>query len=122
MNSILRKQIDENEPWSLLGTKILETLELSDVVTYLVQAPPYVIAYIATVVISWSSGRNKEHCFHIIIPIVFGLAGAFILISTLDIGARYFGIILLCNGPFVGLNVRLNLRSTHERMRLLIRA
>jgi hypothetical protein len=28
------------------------------------------------------------------------------MISTLNAGARYFGMFLLCAGPFVGLNVR----------------
>lgn len=86
--------------------QIVETLGFSEVVTYLVQAPPYVIAYFATLAISWSSGRFGEHCFHIIVPILVALAGSVLMISTLNMGARYFSLILLCTGPFVGLNVR----------------
>jgi hypothetical protein len=73
--------------------------------TYLIQAPPYVFAYIATVGISWSSGRFMEHCWHIVACTVATIVGTVIMISTLNVGARYFGMFLLCSGPFVGLNV-----------------
>lgn len=63
------------------------------------------IAYFATLAISWSSGRLLEHCWHIIVPILVALGGAVLMISTLNVGARYFSLILLCTGPFVGLNV-----------------
>ena len=74
--------------------------------TYLIQAPPYIFAYIATCAISWSSGRYMEHCWHIIGSTVGCIVGVIIMISTLNPGARYFGMFLLCAGPFIGLNVR----------------
>ncbi|KAL4738808.1 major facilitator superfamily domain-containing protein [Aspergillus similis] len=91
---------------------IVETLGFSEVVTYLVQAPPYVIAYLATLAISWSSGRFLEHCWHIIVPILVALGGAVLMISTLNVGARYFSLILLCTGPFVGLNIQISWETT----------
>lgn len=83
--------------------------------TYLVQAPPYLIAYIVTLVVSWSSGRFLEHCWHIVVPILVTLAGAVLMISTLNIGARYFSLILLCTGPFVGLNVSVRIISFEDQ-------
>lgn len=104
-----------------MSAKIVETLGFSDVVTYLVQAPPYVIAYFATLAISWSSGRFGEHCWHIIVPILVALVGSVLMISTLNMGARYFSLILLCTGPFVGLNVRsLVIIITEHRPQLTI--
>ncbi|KAL4888037.1 major facilitator superfamily domain-containing protein [Aspergillus ambiguus] len=91
---------------------IVATLNFTEVVTYLVQAPPYLIAYVVTLVVSWSSGRHLEHCWHIIGPILVTLAGAVIMISTLNIGARYFSLILLCTGPFVGLNIQISWETT----------
>ncbi|KAL4798516.1 major facilitator superfamily domain-containing protein [Aspergillus venezuelensis] len=91
---------------------IVDTLGFSEVVTYLIQAPPYVIAYIACLFISWSSGRFLEHCWHIIVPILITLGGAVIMISTLNVGARYFSLILLCSGPFVGLNIQISWETT----------
>lgn len=84
----------------------MDTLGFSKTVTYLIQAPPYVIAYLVTLAVSWSSGRYLEHCFHIIGPMAVAIAGAVIMISTLNVGARYFSLVLLCSGPFVALNVR----------------
>lgn len=69
------------------------------------QAPPYAIAYMATLAISWSSGRILEHCWHIVGPVLVAIAGAVLMIATLNPGARYFGLVLLCTGPYVGLNV-----------------
>ncbi|KAF9883417.1 hypothetical protein FE257_003500 [Aspergillus nanangensis] len=91
---------------------IVATLDFSEVNTYLVQAPPYVIAYIVTLVVSWSSGRLADHCWHIVGPMLVSLAGAVLMISTLNIGARYFSLILLCTGPFVGLNIQISWETT----------
>ncbi|KAG9666978.1 major facilitator superfamily transporter, partial [Aureobasidium melanogenum] len=91
---------------------IMATLGFSKVVTYLVQAPPYVIAYFVTLAISWSSGRHLEHCWHIIGSVAVCLVGAIIMISTLNTGARYFALILLCSGPFVGLNIQISWETT----------
>lgn len=91
---------------------IVDTLGFNKVQTYLVQAPPYVISYIVTLLVSWSSGRMLEHCWHIVASIVTTLIGAVIMISTLNAGARYFSLILLCSGPFVGLNIQLSWETT----------
>ncbi|KFA52356.1 hypothetical protein S40293_09689 [Stachybotrys chartarum IBT 40293] len=86
---------------------ILATLGSNETTTYLVQAPPYVVAYIVTLIISWSSGRFLEHCYHIIGPMAAALIGVVIMISTLSTGARYFSLVLLCSGPFVALNIHI---------------
>ncbi|KAH0175236.1 major facilitator superfamily transporter, partial [Aureobasidium melanogenum] len=91
---------------------IMATLGFSKVVTYLIQAPPYVIAYFVTLGISWSSGRHLEHCWHIIGSIAVCLVGAIIMISTFNTGARYSALVLLCSGPFVGLNIQISWETT----------
>ena len=91
---------------------IVQTLGYSKVVTYLIQAPPYVFAYIFTLVVSWSSGRMLEHCWHIIASISLSLLGAVIMISTLNTGARFFSLFLLVTGPFLGLNLQLSWETT----------
>ncbi|EUC41932.1 hypothetical protein COCMIDRAFT_29378 [Bipolaris oryzae ATCC 44560] len=91
---------------------IISTLGFGKVETYLVQAPPYVIAYFVTLLVSWSSGKRLEHCWHIVGSISVALIGAVIMISTLNVGARYFSLILLCSGPFVGLNIQLSWETT----------
>ncbi|GIZ48044.1 hypothetical protein CKM354_001111900 [Cercospora kikuchii] len=91
---------------------IVNTFGFSQVGTYLIQAPPYLMAYFVTLAISWSSGRHLEHCWHIIGSILMCLVGAVIMISTLNVGARYFSIFLLCSGPFVGLSIQISWETT----------
>lgn len=92
--------------------QIVKTLGYSNLMTYLIQAPPYIFAYLATCAISWSSGRYMEHCWHIVGSTAACIVGVVIMISTLNAGARYFGMFLLCAGPFVGLNVRASFLGT----------
>ncbi|KAK8060103.1 hypothetical protein PG996_010033 [Apiospora saccharicola] len=76
--------------------------------TYLLQAPPYVFAYMLTIGISWSSGRHLEHCWHMVGSMALCLVGAVIMISTLSLGPRYFSLFLLYGGPFVALNLQIS--------------
>lgn len=46
-----------------------------------------------------------EHGYHIIVPILLTLVACVVMITTLNVGARYFCMILMVTGPFVGLNV-----------------
>ncbi len=40
----------------------MDTFGFTEVETYLIQAPPWFVAYIITLVVSWHSGRKLEHC------------------------------------------------------------
>jgi hypothetical protein len=91
---------------------IVQTLGFGKVETYLFQAPPYIFAYIYTLVVSWSSGRRQEYCYHIVVSIALTLIGAVIMISTLNVPARYFSMFLLVCGPFLGLNLQLSWETT----------
>ena len=73
---------------------------------------PYLVAYIVMLTLSWSSGRTGDHAFHIIGAILMCMVGAVIMISTLNPGARYFSVFLLCSGPFLGLNLQLAWETT----------
>ncbi|KAM5350005.1 hypothetical protein ACJ41O_006510 [Fusarium nematophilum] len=91
---------------------IIKTLGFTNNTTYLIQAPPPIIAFLVTLVVSWSSGRRLEHGYHMIVPILFTAVGCAVMISTLNVGARYFSMILLVIGPFVGLNIQLSWETT----------
>ncbi|ETI22878.1 hypothetical protein G647_04672 [Cladophialophora carrionii CBS 160.54] len=86
---------------------IIKTLGYSQLMTYLIQAPPFIFAYLLTCAVSWSSGRYMEHCWHIVGTAAACIVGTVIAISTYSPGARYFGIFLMCSGPFVGLNIHI---------------
>ncbi|RGP79811.1 hypothetical protein FLONG3_2125 [Fusarium longipes] len=91
---------------------IVATLGFSGLTTYLIQAPPPVIAFIVMMGVSWSSGKRLEHGYHIIVPILLTLVGCAVMITTLNVGARYFCMILLVVGPFVGLNLQISWETT----------
>ena len=91
---------------------ILDTFGFDKMTTYLVQAPPYAIAYASACAFAYSSGKFQESCYHIVIPIIAAAVGAATLISTLNVGARYFGLILLVSGTYNGLNLQLSWETT----------
>ena len=92
--------------------QILDTFGFDKMTTYLVQAPPYAIAYITALAFAYTSGKFQESTYHIIFPIVAAAVGAATLISTLNVGARYFGLILLVSGTYNGLNLQLSWETT----------
>jgi hypothetical protein len=90
----------------------METFHFDKLTTYLVQAPPYAIAYAVACGLAYTSGRIQESFYHIVIPIVFSAAGCGMLIGTLNVGARYFGLVLLISGTYSGLNLQLSWETT----------
>lgn len=90
----------------------MKTFNFDKTTTYLVQAPPYAIAYAFACAVAFSCGRLQESTFHVIVPIIFSAAGCGILIGTLNVGARYFGLILLISGTYSGLNLQLSWETT----------
>ncbi|TQN72986.1 putative transporter [Colletotrichum shisoi] len=81
---------------------------LPSLTTYLIQAPPYAFAYAFACVVAWSSGRRQESFWHIVLPIIGSAVGCAVLISTTNVGARYFGLFLLISGTYNGLNLQLS--------------
>jgi hypothetical protein len=90
----------------------MDTFGFDKLTTYLVQAPPYAIAYAAACGFAYTSGRLQESYYHIVIPVVFSAVGCATLIGTLNVGARYFGLILLISGTYSGLNLQLSWETT----------
>ncbi|KAL8386791.1 hypothetical protein RB595_010385 [Gaeumannomyces hyphopodioides] len=91
---------------------ILATLGLSKTATYLVQAPPPIIAIFVQLAVSWSAGRTQEYGYHIIAPIVATAVGCATMITQLNTGLGYFCMILLVIGPFVDLNLQIAWETT----------
>lgn len=105
--SFMRKSISADVTL-LTPAQILETFNFSETNTYLLQAPPYLFAYIVCLAVSWSSGRLLEHCWHIVGSMLLALVGVIIMISTLETAPRYFSLFLLCAGPFIALNLHIS--------------
>ncbi|KAM6504685.1 hypothetical protein FSOLCH5_015187 [Fusarium solani] len=91
---------------------IMKTFGFNKMTTYLIQAPPYAIAYIAACAIAWSCGHFMESTWHVIIPIIAAAGGCGILIGTINVAARYVGMVLLVSGTYSGLNLQLSWETT----------
>lgn len=89
----------------LFWAQILATLGFDEIITYLIQVPPPVIAFMVTLAVSWHSGRVLEYAWHMVVPILLTAVGCAVMITTLNVGGRYFAMILLVTGPFAALNV-----------------
>lgn len=54
---------------------VVATFGMSKVNTLLLTAPPYLLAAVLALVISYTSDRKPERCFHLLTPILFGMVG-----------------------------------------------
>ncbi|TVY55192.1 putative transporter [Lachnellula cervina] len=86
---------------------LVATFNYSRVDTLLLVAPPYVFATIIALAISYSSDKRHERCFHIVVPIFFGMAGFIIAASTTILAARYLSLFLMLGGVYGSYNVAL---------------
>ncbi|KAM3430501.1 hypothetical protein MY4824_007665 [Beauveria thailandica] len=90
----------------------MKTFNFNKTSTYLVQAPPYAIAYASACLIAYSCGRFQKSILHAIVLTLFSVVGCAGLIGTVNVGARYFGPVLLISGKCSGLNLQLSWETT----------
>lgn len=94
------------------GLQIVNTFNFNELMTYLIQAPPYAFSYIFACGVAWSASRNRENFWHVVVPIIFSAIGCSILIGTINVGARYFALFLLISGTYSGFNLQLSWETT----------
>ncbi|KAL2255890.1 hypothetical protein VTK26DRAFT_2527 [Humicola hyalothermophila] len=70
------------------------TLGFDYVPTLLMSAPPWVFACLVSLVNAWHSDRTQDKFWHITGPIILGLIGFIISMSTLNVAARYVALFL----------------------------
>lgn len=70
----------------------------SRVTTLLLTAPPYCVPAITELIVSWSSDRYRERCFHYTIPMVLGIIGFIMAASTTELAPRYVSIFFMTGG------------------------
>ncbi|KAL4806840.1 major facilitator superfamily domain-containing protein [Aspergillus unguis] len=73
---------------------LTETLGFGYVPTLLMSAPPWVFSCLFSLCVAWSSDRYQEKFWHIVGPIIVGLIGFIICMSTLNVAARYVALFL----------------------------
>ncbi|KAL0955457.1 hypothetical protein HGRIS_001699 [Hohenbuehelia grisea] len=74
-----------------LGYKLTTTLLLC--------APPWVITTVLAFVVTRHSDKKSERCWHSVIPMMVGITGAIIAMSTMNTAARYVSLFLMAQSP-----------------------
>ncbi|RYP03391.1 hypothetical protein DL764_005176 [Monosporascus ibericus] len=73
---------------------LTETLGFEYVATLLMSSPPWVFSCIICLINAWHSDRTQEKFWHITGPVIGGLVGFVISMSTLNTAARYVALFL----------------------------
>ncbi|EHK20159.1 uncharacterized protein TRIVIDRAFT_58613 [Trichoderma virens Gv29-8] len=77
------------------------TLGFGYVPTLLMSSPPWVFACLVSLAVSWNADRTQEKFWHITGPIIMGIIGFIISMSTLNVAARYVALFLQA-GSYAG--------------------
>ncbi|KAM0322146.1 hypothetical protein ACHAQA_009634 [Verticillium albo-atrum] len=79
---------------------VIETLGYSRNVTLALTCPPYLFAGGVSIAVSWSSGRYNERTWHATISKLIAIAGFALSVATLNIPARFVGIMLFVGATY----------------------
>lgn len=74
---------------------ILQTLGYGNIQTLLLTVPVWVLTFLASLVVTYTSGRFADRSIHIICLIMISVAGNIIVVSTLNTAVRFFALFLL---------------------------
>lgn len=84
---------------------IVAALGKGKIETLLLTAPPYLLACLVCIGVSWNADRTKERYWHTVGPIALALAGFVISAAATGIGPRYFGAMIMLPGIYSGFNM-----------------
>lgn len=82
---------------------VMQTLGYSTTVTLALTCPPYILAALVGILVSWTSGRYNERTWHISIMKAIVIGGFIVAVATLNIAARLVGIVFFVGATF-GIN------------------
>ncbi|BEI85675.1 hypothetical protein CcaverHIS002_0510760 [Cutaneotrichosporon cavernicola] len=84
--------------YSAFVPTVVATFGKSRVQTLLLTAPPYLVPAVTEILVSFSSDRRPERCFHYTIPMVLGIIGFIIAATTTTTAPRYLSIFFMTGG------------------------
>lgn len=73
---------------------LTQTLGFGYIPTLLMSSPPWAFSCIVSIINAWHADRTQEKFWHIVGPIIGGLVGFVISMSTLNVAARYVALFL----------------------------
>ncbi|KAL5507991.1 hypothetical protein ACEPAH_5609 [Sanghuangporus vaninii] len=74
-----------------------QTMGFSNTISLLLCAPPWVVATICAFIVTRHSDATQERFWHIVCPLLVGIVGFVIAISTMNTAARYISLFLMAS-------------------------
>lgn len=79
---------------------VVETLGFDTTTTLALTCPPYLVAGVISILVSWSSGRFNERTWHTTISKLIACVGFAVAAGTTSIAGRYVGIMLFVGATY----------------------
>ncbi|KAK0389514.1 hypothetical protein NLU13_3089 [Sarocladium strictum] len=76
------------------------SLNFNTTITLVLTCPPYLIAGVVTILVSWSSGKFNERTWHITISKIVATIGFAASAATLDTAGRYVSMVIFTIGTY----------------------
>ncbi|KAF2827773.1 putative MFS transporter [Ophiobolus disseminans] len=86
---------------------VVKTLGFNTTITLVLTCPPYLIAGVMSVLVSWSSGRFNERTWHISVSKTVAIIGFIVGTASYNVGARYFAMVLFVGATYGVNNISL---------------
>lgn len=84
---------------------VVKSLGFGNVQTLLLTCPPYLLACVVCVAVSWNADRTADRYWHTVGPLAAALAGLVIACAATGVGARYFGAMIMMPGIYTAFNM-----------------
>ncbi|KUJ16002.1 MFS general substrate transporter [Mollisia scopiformis] len=102
---ILQMSLITAQSFTNFFPSIVGTLGYNTTITLLLTAPPYLLAFITSLAISFHAAHKYERGWHIAIPMLFALLGNLMAMFVPTLGGRYFSMFLMCAGSYSPYNL-----------------
>ncbi|CAM1507733.1 Fc.00g045810.m01.CDS01 [Cosmosporella sp. VM-42] len=79
---------------------VVKTLNFNTTITLVLTCPPYIVAGIMSIIVSYSSGRFNERTWHTTISKGIAIIGFAMSVATLNIAVRYVGIVIFVGATY----------------------
>ncbi|KAK7424131.1 hypothetical protein QQZ08_008737 [Neonectria magnoliae] len=79
---------------------VMETLGYNRTITLVLTCPPYIVSGFVSIGVAWSSGRYNERTWHTTVSKLIAIAGFVLSCATLNVPARFVGIILFVGASY----------------------
>lgn len=79
---------------------VVKTLGFNTTVTLALTCPPYLVAGVISILVSWSSGRHNERTWHTTVSKLIACVGFALSAATMSVAGRYVGIMLFVGATY----------------------